>query len=516
MLYRPSTFSTGLFRFFILTTAIVAVLLGTLCAFTPLGADDLLFLGDLNLDGSLGYKWDKFVEACRLRWTTEPGRLGVLSSIAFLYFLPKWAFGIILAISFFILVRFCCRVTDVECGSILSWFVLAAIIFIEPWYDFMFHISYAMNYVVGGALAVASAYYFFNIEKIYGWQLIGIYLLMYLTGWIHEAYSVPFGIAATIWILRRYKSISLRTIFAWLFLVAGICTIALSPTLWRRAQWDMLIPKLPIIEAIMQLGPALFLVIVFLIISRIAFHLRRIRKNTIKKDIWIFYFIFIIVSLGILIKFYSGPRTGYPIILFSIVGIAFLLRQFIVSSNRRLATTLWGTLISLLCIGHLGYACYKEYQLRSEYNDIVDLYKASKDGTFYYDLTYPKLDATLYKTSVRDFHSRIPMWMWERYYDGNKHLVILPTAMKGFSKASAKNSSRTKNALIYNGWIVFPASYDLSGVVKLTIYTKDGRKMLSRYRVDEFKDESGESYKLIVPHVKVLDQSLEITDVELF
>ena len=84
---------------------------------------------------------------------------------------------------------------------------------------------------------------------------------MYLNGWIHEAYSVPFGIAATVWIVCRYKHITFKTIFAWVFLGAGICTIAISPTLWHRAQWDMLIPKLPILEAIMQLGPALLLVI---------------------------------------------------------------------------------------------------------------------------------------------------------------------------------------------------------------------------------------------------------------
>ena len=514
MISSHSNFPKSLSGLFSWSTAIIAILFGLLCTLTPLGADDLLFLDGVEPSGNFSEMWEKLISACQLRWTTETGRLGVFLSLGFLYLLPKWVFGIVLAFSLSMLVRYSCKLADIEPGSVLGWMVLAAIVFFAPWYDFMFHVSFAMNYVVGGAITVSAAYFFINIERIFGWKLLGVFILMFAAGWIHEAYSAPFGIAATIWIIRRHKSITLKTILAWLILGAGAGVIALSPTLWQRAESEMLILKFPIKEAVMQLGPSISLTVVFLIISRVAFHWKRLRSS-MQKDTWLFLAIYIIVSVVVLITFYCGPRTGFPTILFSIIGIAYVFSLLTVSTNRPVATVFVGLFIGLGCMGHLGYACYKEYRLRNEYNDIVRLYKASKDGTFYYDLTYPKLDASLYKTSVRDFHSRIPMGMWEGYYDGKKHLVILPTAMKGFSRDAAMNSSRTKNALIYNSWIVFPASYDLSGIVKLTIYTKDGRKMLSRYRVDEFKDENGESYKLIVPHVKVLDQSLEISDVEI-
>lgn len=513
MISSNSNLPVGLSRLFFLTTAIIAVLFGVLCALTPPGADDLLFLDGVVPSGDFSEMWEKLVPACQLRWTTETGRLGVFLSLGFLYLLPKWAFGIVLAFAVFSLVRYSCKLADIEPGSILAWLVLAAIVIVAPWYDFMFQISYAMNYVVGGAITVAAAYSFINIERIFGWKLLGIFILMFAAGWMHEAYSAPFGIAATVWMIRRHKFISLKTVFAWLMLGAGACVIALSPTLWHRTGDEMLILKFPLKEAVMQLGPSLLLIVLFLIFSRIAFHWKRIRI-AVQKDEWLFFLVYILVSVVVLVAFYCGPRTGFPTILFSIVGIAFTLRLLIASTNRPIATVVVGILIGLGCFAHLAFACYEEYRLRAEYYDIVGLYKRSDNGTFYYDLTYPRFDASLYKTSVRDFHSREPMAMWSDYYDPQKKLVILPTALKGFSASGAKHSQITKGALVYNGWIVLPAKFDLMDVVRMTIHTEGGETMSSRYRVDVFTDASGEQYKLIVPHVKVLNKRLKITDVE--
>lgn len=507
------TYPKSLSALFYGGTLFVSILFGILCVLTPPGADDLLFLDGTIPSTDFFEMWDKLVGACKLRWTTETGRLGVFMSLGFLYLLPKWAFGILLSFSIYTLIRYSCKMANLAPGSILSWLMLCAIVFGAPWYDFMFLVSYSMNYVVGGAITVAAAYFFLHIEKYNGLALIGIFLLMFGAGWIHEGYSAPFGIAATIWIIRL-RRFSWKTIVAWLFLGVGAGIIALSPTLWQRAGGESLILKFPITEAVMQLGPSLFFVLIFVIISVVAFHHKRIRKRTIQKDQWLFFAIYIAASMIVLTCFYCGPRTGFPTIIFSIIGSAYLLSLFIDTPDRIGLTICTGIIIILLVIAHLIYACMAEYKLRKEYYEIVDKYKTSETGTFYYDLTYLRFDWSLYKTSVRDFHSREPMFMWENYYDPAKHLVVLPTAMKGFSESAAQKSSYSSKVMIYNGWIVVGSDAQLPNKPKILLQTKDGRRISTRYRVDDFSDESGKSYKLIVPHAKILDRTIHVSDVE--
>lgn len=513
MISKYSTYPQSLSNFFNWVTIAIAILFGILCVLTPPGADDLLFLDGTVPTGNFSEMWNKLISACYLRWNTETGRLGVFMSLGFLYLLPKWVFGVLLAFAIYVLVHYICKIANLFPGSVLSWLTLAAIVFFAPWYDFMFLISYSMNYVIGGAVTVAAVFFFLNIEKYSGWRLAGIFVLMFASGWIHEGYSAPFGIAATVWMLRL-RRFSWRTIISWIFLGAGAFIIALSPTLWHRAGGEMLILQFPIKEAILQLGPSLLFGLLFMIISCIAFHHKRIRKGTQQNAEWMFLMIYLVISLIILTVFYCGPRTGFPTIIFSIVGIAYILRLFIDTPQQMAPTLFVGVIIGLMIIAHLAYACLAEYQVRKEYYEIVERYKASDNGTFYYDQTYPHLDWSLYKTSVRDFHSREPMFMWENYYDPAKHLVILPTLMKGFSEEKAKISIYSTNIMIYNGQIVVKSEKNIPDVPKITIHTKGGKKIQSRYRIDDFRDENGITYNLIVPHAKILDQSLEISDVE--
>lgn len=508
---------------YIALTALFAILFGILYALTPPGADDLLYLG--GLEDAMAEKGvaGGLVDSFALRFHTETGRIGVYISLLLLGLVPKYVSAILMAVSVEILFIIGCRLADAPFGSVRSWLWAGAIIFLLPWYDFMLLTTYMVNYVVGGAFAVTSAYYFMRCGDCRGWRLAGVCLLMFVTGWIHECYGAPLICAAAVVMLANRHSVTASMTMCFAALCAGAAMIALSPVLWSRAASESLLLKFPLKEAMMQLGPALASVALFAVMSLIVFVKGwRGRLMSSKAPIlWIFTAVSVAVSLCITLKFYCGPRTAFPVILFSSLGTVYLMGFTTDVRLPDILKTSTKVLIAALGSVNLSYAIVRECGLRHEYADIVRLFRGSPDGTFHYDLSYPSLDLSFFKTSVRDFHSRQPIEMWQNYYDptGRKSLVILPTEMEGFLPEKARMSANVPGAMIYNGWIVLEESSEIAehaaGISRITVVRDSGMSERSRYRLYPFTASDGRTYILLIPHVKVLDKSITISDLDI-
>ncbi|MBD5261486.1 MAG: hypothetical protein HDS38_05070 [Bacteroides sp.] len=504
-------------RIFTAVAVITGMLLAVLIALTPPGADDLLFLlpakgcqpGPGLLDMMAG-------ELPRI-WETQSGRLGNFISMPFLYLVPKWIFGIITGTLTTILILLSCRLTGARRGSIVGWLIYASIVLAFPWYDYLTLVTYAVNYLWAAAAAAGAIACFLDIDKLRGWRLAGAYLLIFSAGWIHEGYGAPLTAGLTLCLIISFPKISRRRIWAWICCGAGTVMTAFSPVFWQRSEREFnFLLKFTYKELAMQVGPALLFVAAMISLLIWAASRRRTRTDILMKAPLLIFAGAAFASTAVFLKFYTGPRTGAPVILYSMLAYAYIVTA--AARDRRCPTALqWAAaiLIGGFSLLHLAYADISQTHRTKEYLEATRLYEDSADGTFYYDLAYPEPDLTLFKTSVRQFHEKVPLEFMRIYFKPEYKMVILPTAMKGFSPEKTTASGLTPGAMVYNGWIVLPDTADTDALQRIHILTEDGRYLPTRFRSDRFTYRDSITFQLITPHVKVLDPHIRVKDVVL-
>lgn len=504
-------------RFFLCVVFITSILIAILISFTPPGADDLLFMVPMKGHKAGFYLLSEMIERLPWIWETQSGRLGNFLAMPFLYLSPKWIFGTISGFMVFVLIVVACRISGARLGSIVSWLLYATIVLAFPWYDYLTLVTYAINYLWAATAVVVAIYFYLNIKSYNGLQLGLVCILMFIAGWIHEGFGAPLSAAITICIILYRKQCSGKQIAAWISVCVGTCMTFLSPVFWQRSEHAAnYLLKFTYKEALMQLGPAFIFLIAFLILLLwVIFNSHR-RQKIFSSGLIILFIVASLVSAAVFLKYYSGPRTGAPVMLYSALGCGYILSSI---SVKRLTYLIWQWIIGFIIGGfsiiHLVYADIKQQECNKEYEEVTRLYQESADGTFYYDLSYPKADLTLFKTSVRQFHEKVPKEFMRLYFSPDNKMVILPTSMKGFSPERSANSKFTPGAMIYNGWIIVPEDFDVDSFQRIMVVTENGENIPSRFRADRFFCPGYGNYLLIMPHIKVLDQSIKIKDVVL-
>ncbi len=503
---------------YITVSILAGVLFAILFSLTPASTDDLLFmLPSKGMDRGFGL-WKEMVEFFPYILSSQSGRLGNILAMPFLYLFPRWVFGVLSGGVIVLLLIFSCRLTGVRPGSVVSWLIVATVVFAYPWYDYLFLVTYGINYLWAGTLCVIAMWGFMNIRQFGPLGFIGTLILLFVAGWMHEGFGAPLTGGLVLWLLLNWKKRDGREVLGVLAAGIGTCMTAMFPAFWVRAEEETdFIFKFTFKEALMQLGPALLFAVVFLISLLWVVSQRRYRKLLSIRSALPAITGFVLVSTAVFLKYYNGPRTGAPLLLFSALGCAM---TFSLSGGRRsrpIVAAVSGLLVSVAMLVNLSYACALQKKLQKEYDDIVRLFESSPDGTFYYDVSYPVADPSLFKTSVRVFHEKTPKLFWKVYYGGSeKDLVILPSAMRGFSPEKSSPSAHTPGAMIYNGWIVLPDTTGVDSFKRIHVLSEGGTDIATRFRRDYFKAADGKEYILITPHVKVLDPSLTIEDVILY
>lgn len=496
--------------------AIVALLFIAIYSFSPLEADDYWFL-----EGTQGMSqgWEMFLTACKTmkeRWMTDTGRLGNIMSIPFLALLPKWVFNVISGIAVFLMVTFSCRLASAPSGSMRSYLLLTALVLCYPWYDYLFCITFGINYVWAMALTLMASYYLLRSHDT-NESIVLTSFLCFVAGWMHEGFGVPISCGGIAVAFLRYIRHTLRSgyVIKLCALVTGSLMTCLSPVFWYRAENDVSnIYKFPLKEMIMQIGPCTAIFIAFIGLLAIVLINRKWREslskasNGIEKTL--FFTIVLIVSLAVMIKYYNGPRTGAGIVMFASIGIIWFSR-FIGIRLSGTVKKVSGIILTTAVTINLGYAVYVQKKLLKEYHEIVRLFAASPSGVIYYDLSYPKADLSMFKTTVRQFHEHIPKRELAWYLDKDKLMVILPTALEGLDISSVSKASRD-GFFIYRGYIVMDPAIDLDSP-QISVSVPGDNKVHTRFRSDAFHDDAGKEWIFIMPHIQTLDEDLRILDV---
>lgn len=504
--------------FFLFVALLTGVLIAILVSLTPPGADDLLFLLPAKGHDPGPGLWSMMTGEFGRIWETQSGRLGNFLALPMLYLFPKWVTGIITGGLTTLLILLSCRITETRRGSIVSWLIYATLVLAYPWYDFLTLTTYAINYIWAATAAVAAIACFLNLNSIQGLRFAAACLLMFIAGWMHEGFGAPMTTGLALSLLLHLKKAGPRRILACICAGAGTCMTLLSPTFWMRSETETrLLQKLTYPEMLMQIGPAMLFVVTMTILIIVISSIKESRKQILSSSRFLIFAGASIAATAVCLKFYTGPRTGAPAILFSALACAYMLTavSYRIHVCKSINATA-GILIGGFSILHLLYADVAQTRQTEEYREITRLYEESEEGIFYYDLTYPKVDLSLYKTSVRQFHERVPKEFMRMYFRPDQKMVILPTALEGFNPGKATKSVLTPGVLMYNGWPVVPDSVETDSFHRIHILTEKGEYLPSRFRVDRFDCPSYGKFILVTPHIKVLDPTLQIQDISLY
>lgn len=464
-----------------------------------------------------------FLAACDTmtdRWQTDSGRLGNLINPVFLALLPKWVFNVLSGVFIFIMMHFAVKVANVTPGGIRSYLLVSVIVFCFPWYDYMFCTTFALCYVWAIALSLITTYYLLRTDcDFHGLKLVGLCLLCFITGWFHEGIGAPlaFGMAAVTVIKIFRGSLKRNFLLPVICLCVGTVMICLSPVFWNRAETEVSnIYKFPIKEMIMQIGPGIAMFLTFIaglvILMLNKGVLRKVVKDAQALSNITFYVCFLLMSLFVMIKYYNGPRVGAGVVVYSGVGLIYL-TGFTNWKEQAIVGLLIKAFSAILIFVNLISAITLQKQLRSEFDTIVSMFQNSSNGTIYYDLTYPNADLSLYKTTVRQFHERIPKFQFSHYYDPDKRLVILPSRLEGLEFDKLQPTSGSPKFYSYKGCFVMVADGEIASP-QIWVKQSNNEWHLSRYRLDNFMDKNGTEWIWIMPHIQVLDETLELIDIK--
>lgn len=500
---------------YISVTILTGILFAILISLTPPGADDLLFLIPAKgHEPGLGL-WDMMIGELPRIWQTQSGRLGNFIAMPILYLMPKWIFGVITGFLTSLLIILSARISGSRPGSIVSWLLYATIVIAYPWYDYLTLVTYAINYIWTSAVVAGTMVCFMNINRYSRAGMISAFILAFIAGWMHEGFGAPLCVGLTLAIVVNLKNIGRRQLLLYFFTGIGTCMTFLSPVFWSRSERETnFLLKFTYKEALMQLGPAMLFVFVLIALTIMVMIRKDLRKRIWTSMRFLLFAGAAAASTAVFLKYYTGPRTGAPAMLYSALGCAYVITT--ITKDKRPAQ--WLSWVVACLIGgfgliHLAYADVAQAECKKEYEEVTRLYEQSTDGTFYYDLSYPTADLSLFKTSVRQFHERIPKDFMRIYFKPDHSMVILPTAMKGFAPDKAVESRLTPGVLLYNGWIVLPDSIDTGSFQRIHILTETGEYLPSRFRIDRFKSDTGSDFIIVTPHIKVLDPSLRVKDV---
>ena len=481
----------------------VGVLVGVLYQVgTPMLDDYWFSMSSEGLDGFRArISW--LAEMTSERRMTDNWRLANVFGPLFLVVFPRWVFSVLTGLIVFLILRFGCVICRVGAGSLRGWLWAAIFILVFPWYDSMVCVMFALNYVWSTAATLLAIWLFFRQPKSGATAWIGLAGVGFVAGWMHEGFSLPLICAmASVLVYDRLSGgrTDRRRIALLAGTVVGLCFIMSSPSIWNRGvESHSKILEMPWHEIVIQTGPSLALFAIYALTLMLA--LRR-RRRIEEKDV--FFGVATLCALAIELKFFGGARVGWPTELYAAIGSLCLWGEWPARKGKSVYVA--EALIVIAVLVNLLAAIMLQRRLTAEAREITELYDASEDGTVYYDAITPSPDLTLHKTTVMQFHQRVPLASFRIYHNSSKELTLLPSALRDF-RGEMNNHGGIS---IYKGYIIAlpEAVPDYPGLVD--IRTGDGRVVQSRYRAAGFRGSDGEEYVYIVPHVFLMNPGIEI------
>lgn len=497
---------------YLIFAGILAVLFGCMFQLMPVCADDLWYLADsCGAHGSLEY-FTTTVSTCLDHWTYDTGRLANMATAPFLSLFPRSVFSLasILALFLILISGISLSKSPWLSGRAAIWILIVS--FVIPWFEFLFTIVYASNYIWCAALGLLFFYLFINDRFLS--SAVPLIFIGVLTGWWHEGMSVPLLCACACYIAFPGIRVTRRRWFMLGGLLTGILIIAGMPA-FRAMTGDRVshLVKSVWIETMINVLAYNCCFYIYLLLLLAAFIRRSVRRRLCAdrqaQALLLAIGVFGIVSTSIYIMYFNGARTGLFSQLMCGIGIM-RLSPFLFPATRR------GTLAGRCACGaamalslvSVIWAIAVQTRLSREYEDVSALAAEARKhgrGEVFYDATPIGIGPDFLK----------PSYMLLNTEYGLGGVVLIPQALQDFRPDSdAATRCGDDRLYIYRNHIVAVGRMPEERVdVSLTV--ADGRVLRSRVRMRGFAASSGDSCVAVLPHIMQVNANLEVKDARL-
>lgn len=439
--------------------------------FTPAMGDDLGKWNALGLDAYTAPTRDtlKFLKA---QYFECNGRLFDGIGPVIINLLPHFAGALVMALmttAYFLLMAACSgtwrrgRVTA-------TWLITLVTLAAMPWWDYMLLRVCQFNYLWGTVFVLLFILIYYRDVKLHAIWLLAV---GFLAGSCHEqsgvAMSAVFGvIAGSRW---RAGTLDRKTGILTVALFAGTMFAILSPAFWHRAENHG--ADADFITLLLTTLPILLLLIAMIAVMALTRPGRRTLKQLYHTE-WAAYVAVAIIS-GLIAIYSTIPgRTGWLSESLAIVALARMVISLNIKLPRAAAVT-----VSLLAAGlvsaHFLVAARWQQALGREYADVVDLFKASDDGTVYYDITLDNEVPPIALGRVKGVPDADDIHLINnisRAYGPGKRLVVVPTA---FSSGLPSGTDRLDHGAYTLYRTPPPTDRYTDFIVEEILVTADGR-----------------------------------------
>ncbi len=496
---------------YLVASSIPAVLYSILYVMAPDMVDDLWFTNPQTISGSLAERLSAVGNLTVERWHTDMLRLAN-QPVAFLVsILPRWVNSICFCAAMLVALAAGKSIAGIKGQSIAYYLWLAAFFIALPWYDYLLCTSYLCNYLLTSAIVLSAINVFVNQSGRFGFCNL---LLAFLAGWSHEGFSAPMVGGMSVFVLIEWyetKKIPIVKTGLIVSAVAGFVVIFASPVMYNRADASVMkIAALPLWELIVQIGPSMALLFVTIALSVPLLIKRFLRKRLL---------MLLTLSLAaevVALTFFNGPRTTWASILFSLVTLLTLAEEYRLRPRKPWLVKLVGVFVVSFLAVHLLYAILMQRSLSEEMNAVVAEYEESSDGIVYYDVTKPKIDLSLLKTSVRSLNETVPLsFISYRYGSSEKEeLRILPGQLRNFRGFS---NTRNFDLEVYEGLVIagpaeVSARINRHSRPNIILVDEEGNNHETRCNLVPFTASDGLDYYYLKTHIQTLNPSLKIVE----
>ena len=498
------------------STALISFLFGCMFLLYPFCADDIWYVAySKGTPGSSEY-FISTVRNCLDHWQWDTGRLSNMASAPFLALLPRWGFALVASLATWVIFL---TGRSIACAPGISFRAalwILGVSFIVPWFDFLFTIVFASNYIFAAALGLTCLWLYYrdyshkDSPKLM--DLAGLFLLGSLTGWWHEGLSVPMacGIAASLIVERRLPSRRQTAII--LGLVTGIVIIMCMPAFRAMtAIRESNLLKSVWIESLVNIVAFDCMFYAYAVIFSVCMLIRKTRIRLLSDSrrfgFLIFALTFGVIATIVYLRYYNGPRTGLFAQLICMLGILRLLtaRSEVATPVSRSVPVAF-TLCVLVCVGNLIAAICIQSRLTREYNQVHSRYiEAKRAGRnhIFYNRTPIRIGIDLMKPSYLALNTKYSLGQIE----------VIPAELEGLTVSDPRmHRCRDPRLLIYRDHIICTKPMP-ERRVDIILYSGD-RSTRSRLRHMNFTDANNDSCALIVPHLQLVGGINGLTDAE--
>ncbi len=442
---------------------IVSILTALMYNFSPYIADDLMHINhwQIHLANNNENLWQAFGEYIRYHINVDSPRFFNSLLPIFLCGMPKWIVDCLMGVMWGITIILSCRLILIwNRRHIRTSILILMLVMFLPWDDCMISIAFSANYM--WSLPLILLFLICLTDKTTNINPTFLIIIGLLTGWNHEAESLPLLIGATSWFIinrlrpsKKQLCLLVPMVIALTALLSILLTHRFSSQIESSTNFKLAIYILATKMPLTALTTATVAVMA-------TFQSGRSKLANLKSSVLPISFVAMLAAACIgLMYWYHGERTCWYPEFFATLSLLILLNEIHPKPIINQSKTAWiiAIGISLTTIVHLITANIYIHKIGKQIENINDNYICGKSPNIFHELTHPSQTPLLAwnKLGITTVYTNNFRWYWQcRLYSETSIDYPIPAELKDVSINTLAKVPGNNPYYSFNGILVRP------------------------------------------------------------